>query len=270
MGDSKYPANTLALGLIVLEALTELSPEQGATLQEVVEATGQNRSNVYRYLTTLCELNWLNRDEETYRYSIGAKFLQLTAVFLSQIDARLIARPLLLELANSTLLTAHYSIRDGSSIVYVDKVESPSPVQMRSRLGMTSPCHSTAMGKALLINLTQTEIERLFPVDLEPHSPNTLTTRKSLLDELNKVREVGYSTDIEENELGIRCVGAPIFDLDGGVIGAISLSGLAQEINSERILELGNHVAKVASEISQRMGWRPVARIIDEPVISSA
>jgi DNA-binding IclR family transcriptional regulator len=126
------------------------------------------------------------------------------------------------------------------------------------------------MGKALLINLTQTEIESLFPADLEPHSPNTLTTRKDLIDELDKVREVGYSTDIEENELGIRCVGAPIYDLDGGVIGAISLSGLAQDINSERILDLGNRVSKVARDISQRMGWRPVARIIEEPVVNTA
>ncbi len=269
MADSKYPTNTLARGLIVLEALAEMSPQRGATLQEIVEATGQNRSNIYRYLTTLCELNWLDRDEETFRYEIGPKILQIAAVFLDQIDARLIARPLLLELANSALLTAHYSIRDGRSIVYVDKVESPSPIQMRSRLGMTSPCHSTAMGKALLINMTQVDIERLFPENLEPYSPNTLRTRKDLIDELNRVRAVGYSTDIEENEMGITCVGAPIFDFDGGVIGAISLSGLAQDVTSERILDLGNHVAKVANEISRRMGWRPVARTIEEPVVSS-
>lgn len=259
LSNKAVPTSTLARGLMVLEVAAEVGQLKGATLQEIAGASGQNRSNVYRYLTTLCELGWLERNEDTFRYRIGRKLLQMTSASLSQIDVRRIARSLLQELALETRLTAHLSVRDGASIVYLDRLESDSPIQMRSHPGMTAPCHTTAMGKAILATLPIPNIRAMLPRDLERHTPNSVTSLDALLEELMRVRQFGYATDMEENEDGIACVGAALYRYDDEVIGAISLSGLAQEVTPDRVRLLGPRIVEVAGEISERMGWRPPA-----------
>jgi len=252
-----FPTNTLARGLKVLEALAEMSANHGATLQEIADASGENRSNVYRYLTTLCDLHWVSRDEQTFHYQLGPRLLQMAAAALGQIDVRRVAHPVLQELARETRLSAHLSILDGASIVYIDKVESDSPIQMRSRPGMIAPCHTTAMGKAMLATLSTPQLTALLPEELEARTPNSITTRLSLQRELARIRSQGFARDQEENEVGIACVGAALFDFDGEMTGAISLSGLAQDVTAERVILLGPRVLEAAQEISQRMGWRP-------------
>ncbi len=252
----EHPSNILANGLLVLEMVMEARQKKGVALQEVSTELGFHRSSAYRYLRTLSKCGWLEFDRETKRYRIGSKPLQLTSALLQQLDLRTIARPYLEELVQSAdCLAVHLGVLNESSIVYIDKVESNSPIQMRSRPGMTAPLYCTAMGKAILSTMIPQQVQSLLEGSLTERTHNTIKDMPTLMEHLNNVRERGYSLDLEENEVGIGCIGAPINGYANEVIGALSLSTLIQELTPPRIQEFSERVVYSARQISKKMGW---------------
>jgi len=250
-----FTASTLANGLMVLEYTSLIDQKKGVTLQEITKTLGMNRSNVYRYLKTLVDCGWLEYDPETYRYRIGGKPLQIAGASLQQMDLRTVARPFLEDLAEESYLAVHLGVLNEASIIYIDKVESNSPIQMRSRPGMTAPAYCTAMGKALLAGLHPQEVAEMYEKGgLSARTANTITTVEALQRELEEVRERGYAVDREENEPGIGCVGAAIYGYENEPLGAVSLSTLIQNLSEEEIDKLGKRVMRTASRISQSMG----------------
>ncbi len=249
-----YASSTLASGLAVLEFVALVGQKKGVTLQEVTKAMGTHRSNVYRYLRTLVDSGWLVYDSETFRYRIGRKPMQVAGESLQQWDLRDIARPFLEELAHETCLAVHLGVMSDSTIVYLDKVESDSPIQMRSRLGMTAPLYCTAMGKAMLAVYSQLRVSTLVGKDLPKRTKNTITTLDALHENLNRVRERGYSLDEEENEEGIGCVAAAIYDYEDNVVGAVSLSTLIHYLTPGNVDQFAKRVMTTARRISQSLG----------------
>jgi IclR family acetate operon transcriptional repressor len=128
---------------------------------------------------------------------------------------------------------------------------------MASHIGALNPMHCTALGKAILAHYPPDRVEEIIAKGLPRRTSHTLTTPERLRDELERVRIQGLATDDQENELGVRCTGAPIFDYTGKVIGAISVSGPAGRITKERSIEMGPLVKEAALEISRRMGHQP-------------
>jgi DNA-binding IclR family transcriptional regulator len=249
-----YASSTLASGLAVLEFVALVGQKKGVTLQAVTDAMGLHRSNAYRYLKTLVSSEWLDYDPETYRYRLGPKSLQIAGASLEQWDLRFVARPFLEELAQATCLAAHLAVLADASIVYLDKVDSYSPIQMRSRPGMTAPAYCTAMGKAMLAALSPHRVMNLIGEEMPGRAPNTITQIDALLEDLDLVRERGYSLDQEENEPGIGCVAAAIYDYDDNAVGAVSLSTLIQNLNPGNIQYFSEHVMKTARRISKSLG----------------
>ena len=143
-----------------------------------------NRSNVYRYLRTLVDNGWIEYDLDTYKYKIGGKSLQIAGASLQQMDLRAIARPFLEDLAKESCLAVHLGVLNDSSIVYIDKVESNSPIQMRSKVGMTAPVYCTAMGKAMLSSFEFDELKILLNENLPCRTKNTSTIDKALILEI--------------------------------------------------------------------------------------
>jgi len=201
-----------------------------------------NRSNVYRYLRTLVDTCWLEYDEESRKFRIGAKPIQIAGASLQQLDLRTIARPFLEDLAEKTGLAVHLG------------VESNSPIQMRSRIGMTAPVYCTAMGKVLLSTLSLSNIKNLIGDDLPRRTSNTITSFNKLLEDINRIRENGYSIDLEENEVGIGCVASGIFGYDDEMIGAVSISTLIQNL-TPNIEKFSAYVMRCSNQISQSMGY---------------
>lgn len=262
---------TLAKGLRILEIIAENNSRQGVGLARIVEASRMNRSNVYRYLKTLVDCGWVDYDFDTYRYRIGGKSLQIVGASLQQMDLRTIARPFLEDLAQETCLAAHLGLLHGSTVIYIEKVDSNSPILMRSRVGMVVPAYCTAMGKALLAMLNPQEIAELLGDNLIRRTPYTITRIEDLLADLDAVRLRGYAVDQEENELGIGCIGAAIYGYDNEVVGAISLSTLITDLPPEKISQFGMLVSQTAIKISRQMGclkndWLANQEFFSEPV----
>jgi IclR family acetate operon transcriptional repressor len=153
----------------------------------------------------------------------------------------------------------HLGVLDGSDVVYIEKVESKHAVRMFSQIGRTMPAYSTGVGKAILAFLPEERLERALPERLEARTPATITDKGELRRHLAAVRRRGYSTDEIENEEGIRCVGAPVFDHTGLVCAGISVAGPASRVTSDRIRELGKLVQDAALATSRRIGFVEIA-----------
>jgi IclR family acetate operon transcriptional repressor len=119
-----------------------------------------------------------------------------------------------------------------------------------------NPLHCTGLGKAILAFYPQDQVEAVISKGLPAKTQFTLTSPEMLRTELDQIRVVGFAIDDQENELGVRCTGAPIFDYTGKVVGAISVSGPASRISRDRCLELGEIISEAAQVVSRRMGFR--------------
>lgn len=215
------------------------------------------RPTVYRLLETLAGQGAVVATDSGF--AIGPKVLWLAAQRLEQVELRTVGRPILLELRNQTGETAHLAVLEQGQVVYIDKVESHGPLRMASAVGKIMPAHSTALGKAMLACSPPERVREILRMNGMPRrTSNTITDLKQFFEELATVRARGFSIDNVENEEGIRCVGASIFDHRGEVAGAISLSGAASSLTLDRIRkELGPRVRDAAQRISLDLGWKP-------------
>jgi len=149
---------------------------------------------------------------------------------------------------------------DGNEIVYIDKVETErhtGGLKMASRVGLRNPVHSCAVGKVLMANFSEDALEHFIRgIPLSKRTVNTITDPGQLKEHLKSVRKQGYAVDEEENEKGIRCVAAPIFNETGKAVSAISISGPAFRVTKKVVQDvLKKEVMQTAAKISQRLGW---------------
>jgi IclR family KDG regulon transcriptional repressor len=175
--------------------------------------------------------------------------------FLNRIDLRSRASAALRELVEATGETVHLGIPDREHVIYVEKLEGTNALQMRSRVGTRMPLYSTGLGKAILAFAENSAAQAVAAKPLKQRTPNTITSTAELNRELERVRERGYAFDFEENEVGIRCVGVPIFDYSGQVVAGVSVAGPAFQFTEERLDELAHLACRTAADISTELGW---------------
>ena len=254
-GVRRRGAGTLDKGLAVLEALAERGGMQGRTLTEVSELVGINKSTTYRILRTLQAWGYVRRVNE--RYKLGLRTLALGKAVLETLDLRHEARPVLQELTGEVKQTCHLGVLDEGEVVYIDKVEPSTPYRMRSRIGERMPMYSTALGKVMMAFSPEHIVAPILAEPLRPRTPNTVTSLGELRRQLDEIRHQGYAIDNQENEEGVVCVAAPVFDHRGKLAAAISVSGPKFTMVSERLSEIGARVCQAALSISMRMGYQP-------------
>ncbi|HEX4222986.1 MAG TPA: IclR family transcriptional regulator [Pseudonocardiaceae bacterium] len=227
---------------------------RGVSLKDIATGLDLNKSTALRLFEPLVDFGLVTQDDETGRFRLGARVASLGQSFLSRVDLRAIAHPALRALMTDTGETVHLVIYDHPEVVYVDKVESPNVVHMRSEIGKRMPAYSTATGKAFLAHLPADRVADAIARGLPRRTANTITTEHDLLAELAKIRDNGWAVDNVENEDGVRCVGAPILDHVGSVVAALSVSGPTMRVTEDRVPQLGAQVRTVAEEISHRIG----------------
>jgi IclR family acetate operon transcriptional repressor len=255
-GTGGQPAGSQTLDR-ALNVLLEVgrSGASGLGLAECSRLLGYSKPTTHRILRTLTRRGFLEVDDERGVYTLGIANLRLGMAFLHQLDLRREALPLLRQLVEKSRETVHLGVLSGADVVYIEKVESPQAVRMFSQVGHTMPAHSTGIGKAILAHLPAEERAAILPERIESRTPATITSRAELENHFAEVRRRGYSTDDVENEDGIRCVGAPVFDHTGSVCAGISIAGPAVRVTPDRFGELGPLVRATADEISTRIGW---------------
>ncbi len=246
-------STTVAKAFAILDMLAS-NGEGGTSLKEVSNHLGTSKSTAHRYLTTLEKLAVVERDERDH-FRLGLKLIELAGAFLSDHNLRSVSELFLNEVAARTQETVHLAVPSVNEVVYIAKVDSPHSIRMFSRIGARMPMYCTSLGKAILAHYPFERVEEIIGEGLPARTPYTITSPPALRLELERVRAQGFATDDQENETGVRCVGAPIFDYTLKVIGAISVSGPANRISKEQIIALGPLVRDAALEVSRRMGY---------------
>lgn len=241
------------------EILETLSMEsRGLSIKELSERLTLNKSTVHRILATLIAWGYVEKNNEEKRYRLGPKIINLGSIYLNNIELKTEALPYLHKLKDHTGQVVHLGIIENGDVVYLDKIEIFSTIRMYSKIGKRAMCHNTGLGKAMLAFLPDKEVDKIIREKGLPRVfDNTITDPKVLKEELRVIRSRGWAIDDEENELGIRCAAAPVYDYTGNVIAAISSTGPLNLYTYEYLEETVSVLVKDAAyQISLRMGYQ--------------
>lgn len=212
--------------------LEQLKRQNSAGVTELAGALDLPKSTVFSHLNTLHEEQYVVREEG--RYKLSHRFLEYGEHVRRNSELRSTARPELESLAAETDELVNLMIEEFGQGVYVDLAEGEQAVQVDTYEGKRVGLYCTALGKAILSRLPEERVEEILDErPLEPITPNTITDRKELLEELDEVRERGVAFDDEERAEELRCVAAPIVS-QGTVHGAISVAGPLPRMNGDR------------------------------------
>lgn len=234
---------------MILEALS--AGRTGLTLSQIARKTGIAKSSAHCLLLTLERLDYLEREEATGRYAMGRKFFRLANRGLTSATISRQAMPHLLALAQRTGLTVHMAIFDGQEAVLIERIDPSGASRIATWVGKRMGLHCTAVGKSLAAHLPPEEVARLVAAHgLLRHNDNTIRSLRRLEEELERVRRSGYALDDEEEEIGSRCLGVPVFR-DGRAVAAISLAGATEQIAPSGFGALLEELRAVALAISQ-------------------
>lgn len=233
-----------------------LSREQnGLNLTEIGNRLDLHKSTVYRLLDALKQRGYIEKSSQG-SYRLGMEFIELSSLYLNNLELKTEAQPILRELSTLTGNTSFLATVQESEVVYIDKMETFNSLRKYSIIGRRAPMYCTALGKSMLTGMTEDQIRILYhDLEMKAFTKNTITTLDALIDEIDRIRQRGWSVDDEEYEEGLRCVGAPIRDYRNEVIAAVSTSGYISIITRERVEEIAGYVVKAAQDISKRMGF---------------
>jgi IclR family transcriptional regulator, KDG regulon repressor len=240
-----------------LDIISLVSKKKGGLgVTEISKHIDINKSSVYRTLSTLVQYGYIEQDEVTSRYKLGYKFLEVSSKLLESIDLRSEARSFLLELENETNEVIHLVVFDQGEVVYIEKLDGTETLRMHSKVGKRAPMHCTSVGKAILAHLPTTVVlDILERKGMPVHTDKTITDKDIFLKVLAEVKQKGFALDLEENEYGITCIAAPIFDHIGKVIAAVSISGPTMRMKDARLKHLQTRMIQIGNQISTRLGF---------------
>lgn len=244
-------SQTLDRSLRIMEFLAN-GPKR---VSDVASELGVHHSTALRLMQTLRSRRFIYREEDgTYR--LGPAVLALAQRALDGFDVRKIAIAEMRTLNELTRETIHLAVLVEKDVVYIEKIERRHPMRMFSRIGYVAPPHCTGVGKAILAYLPdEYRTNILSRTSLEPYTDNTITDKQELLEHLHIIRELGYATDEEEHEVGIRCIAAPVRDSGGVVRASVSVASPTATMKREELLEFAPDLIHAADAISYGLGW---------------
>ncbi|MEW5961623.1 MAG: IclR family transcriptional regulator, partial [Chloroflexota bacterium] len=252
----RYNIRAVDRGIRVLSVLSDGKPR---TLTELSEEIALNSSTTFRLLATLAYHHYVEREGQTGVYRLGLACLELARAYLVGNDLRQAALPQLEKLRDDSTETVHLGVLDKMEVVYLEKLHGLHAVGlMTSRVGGRSPAYCTGLGKALLAYTDLEKVREYFgQTGLHRYTDTTIQTAVELVEHLKQVRRQGYAFDQGEHETEVRCIAAPIFDLKGQVVAALSVSGPAGRLDPlEAKQDLIDRALQAAQAISARLGHR--------------
>ncbi|MBZ9740630.1 IclR family transcriptional regulator [Mesorhizobium sp. CO1-1-4] len=246
---------SLERGLAVLDLLKDTDEPIG--VRDLGRRLDQSAAAVQRILNTLAEYGYVEQVTESRRYRLGHSVLALARYILRKDRLIGLAETELQALAAEGCFNAFLAVRRGDRGLYLLTVQSKSPVIIRSSPGETFPLHSTALGKALLMELSaEAVIGILGQGPLERLTPRTVTETSKLIAQITGSESVGYTTSLDENFAGLIAVGAPVRDASGAIIAGVSVAYPRSVGPHVEIAEIGEAVMAAATRISVSLGYR--------------
>lgn len=241
----------LQRGLALLEYLA--AEPSGATLSELGAALSLSPTSVFRLAGALEELGYLQRDEKTKRFAVTQKLLLLGQPHSGNRSLVECALEPMRQILAATGETTQLLCRAEADCVVIEQLPALHPFKYIVDLGSRPPAHCCAPGKAMLAFLPDDALDAVLPqIRFERHTAHTITSRRELLVELERIRACGYALDRGEHFDGIHCVAAPLLDRHGHTIAAITIAGPATRIPEDRFEEIGKLIMAAANDAAHR------------------
>ncbi|MDM0115166.1 IclR family transcriptional regulator [Variovorax sp. J22R133] len=260
-GADRYNVPALERGLRVL---CEFSRENRTlSAPELSRRFDLPRSTVFRLLTTLENMGFVEKTEGGRDYRLGLAVLRLGFEYLASLELTQLGTPLLQRLSEELHTPCNLVVRDGRSIVYVAKVSPPSVFMSAVTVGTRLPAHATVLGRVLLEDLTLVQLRALFPEDkLETFSPSTPKTVNELFDMVQADRQRGYVLGEGFFESNISSIAAPVRDHSGHIVAALGTTITADHIEASQIDAMVQRVRDTADAISGLLNYSPSGKVV--------
>lgn len=224
---------SLDRGIRVLLLLAERS-SMGVT--ELAEALGVDKSTASRLVETLRAHDMVRLDPETRKVRLGFRILHLGEALKDNLNVIAIARPMLMELSTRINESVHFCAYNNNSVYVMDQVRSSKNYALSATVGMIEPIHCSSVGKCILAFRRPDTIRALLEdYSFTRYTEHTITTPEALLENLERIRTLGYAVDDEEMAPGVRCLAVPVYDYRNSVRYSIGVSGPKENINAATI-----------------------------------
>ncbi|GIO24874.1 IclR family transcriptional regulator [Oceanobacillus sp. J11TS1] len=226
----------------------------GMTIKEISETLQLPQSSTSGLVKTLLHENYLSINQQK-RFILGPKLIPVGNAAMESLDISSLGHPSLKKLTEAVEETVFMAVLVEKELVYVAKIDSNRSIRTSAYLGGQKPLYCTGLGKAFLAFMNENDrINYLNTVQLKAITEQTITSKEELKKRLQEYRQQGYSIDDEENEDGLYCLAAPVFDIMGSIQAAISVAGPKERMlrQQESILK---HLKQTAAVISAKLGY---------------
>ena len=237
-----------------LTILEQLARHGEAGVTELAAELDVHKSTAFRLVATLEQHGLVEQTEDRGKYRLGVGLLRLAGATTARLDVVQEARPVSRKLASDTGETVNIAVLADRAALYLDQVAGPSALQPHNWVGQHIPLHATANGKVLLSGLEPGTLDDTLG-SLAAYTDMTITRKGKLRTEVDHVREQGYAVAVDELEVGLSAVAAPIRNAHGDVIASMSVSGPTFRLGDARITEVVALLIDAAEEVSHRLGW---------------
>ena len=258
---AKYRVPALEKSIAILNLIA--SGKRKYTITEITKELEISKATVFSILNVLNSHDILRRNSKG-EYEIGLKLYELGMSYASDMNIVEIAHPYLENLMEETGHTVHLGVLDEGEILYIDKVEPDSFIKFSTYPGLRAEFHTTSLGKSIVAYLKDVEVEELVATKgLSKFTSKTITNLGDLKKDLMEIRHKGYALEDEEGEIGVRCIGAPIFNgSTNHIIASISIAGHTSKLTYPSIEKLSSKVQETANVISKKLGFTGVVNSV--------
>lgn len=256
LSDDRYTVPGLARGLQLLMQFNR--DERELSGAELSRRMGLPRASVFRMLFTLEQSGFLERCPDGVSYKLGLAVLRLGFELLASMELTEVGRPVIEALRDRSGFSAHLVVRDGRDVVFIAKAAGGNAMFHSIQVGARLPAHATVLGRALLSDIVMKELAALYPEPTLPaYTPKTPTNLQDLKALIDQDREKGYGVSMGGYETGISTIAAPVFNEQGRVAAAISISVPSQRIEDDALMPLVALVQASAAQMTERLSHLP-------------
>jgi IclR family transcriptional regulator, acetate operon repressor len=256
MGSSSDTRGTSVHSVDRAISILQVLARRGAVgVTQIAAELDVHKSTVFRILSTLEARGLVEQHASRGQYQLGHGVVQLAAGATSRYDISLVSRPICEELAEDIGETVNIAIHDGRQVINIDQVIGSSSVTTVNWVGQRTPLHTTSPGKVFLAAMSPKGLKAVLDRGLERLTEHTIVDARVLMKQLAEVRDLGYAYTVDEHEVGLASVAAPIREFSGNVCAAVLLSGPTFRIQEETIQAVADRVLAAASAISERNGF---------------
>ncbi len=237
----------------VLEILAHAG-EAGVT--EIAVELGVHKSTAFRLVSALEQRGLVEQHADRGKYRLGVGLLRLAAATTARLDLVQESRALCRALALETGETVNVTVLSDDAALYVDQIAGSSALQPHNWVGQRIPLHATSNGKVLLSAMSDTEAARVVGRKPRTFTERTVASSVELVNQLAAVRASGYAVAVDELEVGLTAVAAPVRNAHGDVVASLSVSGPSFRLEGDRLAAATTATVAAAAELSRRLGWR--------------